>query len=77
MCSSIRSFSAASLFVTKFQSRLSDDMIDHLCVLRGMFLVEKKERNRRKQELEEKERKKKEKKRQAPGTSSNPVDLND
>ena len=31
------------MYVTKFRSRLGDDMIDNLCVLRGVFLEEKKE----------------------------------
>ena len=55
-------------------------MIDNLCVLRGMFLVEEKERLKKKEELEAKERKKKEKIGQATraeGTISNPVALDD
>ena len=53
----IRSFSAAGLFVTKIRSSLSDDMLDNLCVLRGIFLDEKKERRRKEKELQEKKEK--------------------
>ena len=51
-----RSFSAASGFVTKFRSRLGDGTLDDLCVLRGIFMAEKKERLRKLKEQEEKKK---------------------
>ena len=45
-----RSFSAAGQFVTKVRSSLSDTMINNLCVLRGAFLAEKKQRERKEKE---------------------------
>ena len=40
---SLGAFSAASLFVTKLRTRLSDDRIDDMFVLRSHFLAEKAE----------------------------------
>ena len=44
LCILFRAFSAVGLFITKLRTRLSDDSIDDLSILRSHFQAQKKKK---------------------------------